>query len=212
MDGGWPPSAGVASSRSGRRKAGGVRRCSGGDDVDLESVTFTPDDRTLISVGGNSTIYLWDRDSGARESIPMGRERGWCVSVSPDGRTLATASSDGTVGLWDLRRDRPRISISVPAASVPSIAFSGDGDFLNLVDDRGSLRVYDACTGHLAGTQVFDDGTSIVPRTPLRRLPFPRHGGAIRGGHAVGTPRRSSPEGLPGRPAVRRPARHLPGR
>lgn len=132
------------------------------DEGDIESVAFTPDDRHAISVNGLGAIRLWDRATGAWETIPTGRDRLWCAAVSPNGQLLATTANNGAVWLRDLRRDRPRISMSVLSTSVPAIAFSGDGTSLTLADDRGNVRVVDARSGRTLREQRVDAGAAIL--------------------------------------------------
>jgi WD40 repeat protein len=132
------------------------------DEGSHESVAFTADDCTVVAVGGYGTIHLWDRDSGAVETLATDQDRIWCVAVSPDGRTLATTSRDGTVRLWDLTCDRAHFSIRVPSASVPSIAFSADGNTLTIADDRGRLSVHDVRTSRLEATKRVDAGSPIT--------------------------------------------------
>ncbi len=128
----------------------------------IESVAFMYDDRIVVGVDGLGFLYYWNRDAGAREIIATDQERLWGVAMSRDGRTLATASSDGTVRVWDPHCDRDRVSIVVPAATIPSIAFSGDRATVVVADDRGRIWFYRTRDGALQGERGLDDGAPIV--------------------------------------------------
>ncbi len=71
----------------------------------VESLDFAPDDRTLISTGGDGAIRLWDMENVGRMSgYFQGNKMGtWSTSLSCDGQTLAYASGDGMVRLLSLK-------------------------------------------------------------------------------------------------------------
>ncbi len=123
---------------------------------------FSPDDRMIAAVGATGRVHLIDRTTGARERIATGQGGLWCVAYAADGRTLATSSRDGTVRLWDLRRDRMRISITVPTDAKAEVAFSADGRTLTVVDARGRVWIHDVRTGNIETSKSIDPGGRIV--------------------------------------------------
>lgn len=69
------------------------------------SVSFSPDGKTLASGGWGNHFSLWDIPTGQHlRTIKAHADTVRRVAFSPDGKTLATASSDGTVLLWDIER------------------------------------------------------------------------------------------------------------
>ena len=67
----------------------------------IRSLTFSPDDKLLVSVGDDGQVRYWDADSGGlHKVVAENTHRIWSAALSPDGTTLATASSDKTVKLW----------------------------------------------------------------------------------------------------------------
>ena len=127
----------------------------------VESVAFTPDDRTLASVGGDGVIRFWDRVSGAKDRIASGQGRTWCVAFSPDGRSLATTRADGTARIWDYPEDRPWTMFRGTTRDLVSVAFSADGTRCFAGHDDGRVQTYETRTGQLLGTEQFSRGARV---------------------------------------------------
>ena len=117
----------------------------------MESVAFSPDDRTLAWVGHDGVLHLKDRVSGTSDDLAsgQGRERLWTVAFSPDGCGLATTSVDGTVKLWDLERDRASIAFRVPTRETFVSALSSDGSRFVAADREGNLWIHETRSGRL---------------------------------------------------------------
>jgi WD40 repeat protein len=69
----------------------------------VQSVAFSPDGRTLVSVGVNQPVRIWEVASGKERRRYEGHHGGnRTVTFSRDGRRLATGGDDTTVLVWDV--------------------------------------------------------------------------------------------------------------
>src|SRR5437879_5830772 len=118
-------------------------------------IAICPDGQTLVSVGYDKAIKLWNLHSGALlrtfKGHPGDDSR---IAVSPDGRMLALGSSKNVVQVWDLHSGtllrtltghttRPRYG-ATPAV----VAISPDGQTL-VSSGQDNTKVWNLHSGEL---------------------------------------------------------------
>jgi WD40 repeat protein len=117
----------------------------------VNSVAFSPDGALLASGSKDETIVRWLPTDGEMVGEPL-VQRGWVneFALSPDGGLLVSASHLGTFSVWDLSSNA-QIGEAVPSntASVETVAFSPDGDFV--------------ASGSLDGTIIIRPTSSLTP-------------------------------------------------
>src|SRR5205823_3214433 len=70
---------------------------------------FAPDSRTVVTLGEDRKVTLWDPVGGKARTTLAGPVQGVrSVTFAPDGRTLALLGVDNTVTLWDLDTGQQR--------------------------------------------------------------------------------------------------------
>ena len=115
-----------------------------GHTASVNSVAFSPDGKTLASSSIDSTIFLWDVESGKPIS-QMSKQTGSVNSVafSPNGKILASGSDDNTILLWDVASGQPIAQLSKHTGGVKSVAFSPDGKTLASGSDDNTIILWD---------------------------------------------------------------------
>jgi WD40 repeat protein len=121
----------------------------------VESVTFTPDGRSVITTGRDGKAYMSGATAGFTQAVLAGH-RGPVegATVSPGGDLVATWSEDGTARLWDGRvgvfgglppADTQVVGthdLPATAKTGPLVAFSPDGLRMLSAGVDGTARLF----------------------------------------------------------------------
>lgn len=112
-------------------------------------LTFSPDERFLVSTHGDGSILVWDVADRALAG-GLGAHTGPVRSVafSPDGRLLASGSEDRSVLVWEVA-SRRLLRVLLPGGSrVNAVAFGPEGA-LYCGDQDGQLSAWDPSSGNV---------------------------------------------------------------
>ena len=116
-------------------RSGKVRTASGRHDAPVRAARFTPDGRTLVTVGEDedARVMLWNvAEASASETLEGHAGLILDVAVSPDSKTAYTAGVDGSVLAWDLggtrRLGRPFNAAPVAPGGRVSATTPDDGN------------------------------------------------------------------------------------
>ncbi|HEY9902565.1 MAG TPA: AAA-like domain-containing protein, partial [Candidatus Sericytochromatia bacterium] len=134
----------------------------------VNSVSFSPDGKTVASASDDNTVQLWDVASGQEIKTLSGHQSYVkSVSFSPDGKTVASASGDNTVKLWDVASGQESKTLSGHQSIVNSVSFSPDGKTVASASSDQMVKLWDVASGKqtqtLSGYQDYVWRVSFSP-------------------------------------------------
>lgn len=103
-----------------------------GHEKSVQAVAFSPDQKLIVTGGGDSAVRVWESDTGQLLKEMWGHGGRYsayvrCVAFSPDGETVASGGDDATVRVWDVVSGMGTGVYSGHEAMVRCVAFSPDG-------------------------------------------------------------------------------------
>lgn len=114
---------------------------------------YTNDGNQVLTASLDSTVKLWDAESGDLVRSYEGSEEGvFDLAISPDGRRFAAASGDGTVRIWSMADGSAPLVLQDHTRDVRSVAFHPSGSTLASASFDGSAKVWDTVSGELVAT------------------------------------------------------------
>ncbi|UBF23886.1 hypothetical protein K9N68_19255 [Kovacikia minuta CCNUW1] len=88
------------------------------------SVSFSPDGKTLASAGADNSIKLWNLAGQELKTISGNTSSVLSVSFSHDGKLLVSGSDDGTIKVWNVSDGLPLATLKKNDRQVNSVSFS----------------------------------------------------------------------------------------
>jgi WD40 repeat protein len=118
----------------------------------IESGSFSPDGRFVVTASDDGTAAIWFADSGLPYKALVGHEQDVVsAAFDPDGKRVLTASTDKTARLWDAVTGEPLPITLNHDRPVIHAAFSEDGKLILTVAGDNKVYLWDAATGQAKG-------------------------------------------------------------
>jgi WD40 repeat protein len=110
-------------------------------------VSFSSDSKMLFLTTYYGTIHRWDLKTGKAMPALQGHiGAAASVHTMPDGRTIVTTGADGLIRRWDSQRGKELTKLDGYVGRIHT-AYSPDGRFAAVGDERGRLDFWDAHSG-----------------------------------------------------------------
>ncbi|MEK8018354.1 MAG: PKD domain-containing protein [Candidatus Parabeggiatoa sp.] len=114
----------------------------------VRSVAFLPDGNQALSASSDSTIKLWQLDSGKAIRTFTGHlDKVYAITVSKEGKTLLSGSRDTTLKYWDIQTGETLITFKGHTNSVRAVALSPDGHQALSGSEDNTLKLWNIQTG-----------------------------------------------------------------
>lgn len=114
----------------------------------INSVSFSPDGKFIVSGGKDKILRLWNVETEKVLRIMKGHNEGiLCVDYSPDGKYAASAEDGYYVKIWDVQTGELLRDIYKPRLKVTSVLFNSDGSEIIVGYFDQNLRIYDVKSG-----------------------------------------------------------------
>jgi WD40 repeat protein len=126
-----------------------------GHNLQVTSVTFSPDGKRLASGSYDATVKIWDAQTSPKPLTIHGAAASSVASVafSPDGKHLVLGGGDrsgsgpGELKVWNAQTGKEIVSLQGHTAKVTTVAYSPDGKRLASGSGDKTVKVWDAQTG-----------------------------------------------------------------
>jgi WD40 repeat protein len=127
------------------------------EEYGIESITWSPDGKTLTTSTGGTSVKLWNSETGElRGELPT---EGGSTAWSPSGKLFATGSRDGQIQIFDVETGREQTNWETNGA-VRRLVFSPDGKTLAAgVTSQGGAEFTDS------SVQLFEVATGKARRS-----------------------------------------------
>ncbi|CCA75727.1 hypothetical protein PIIN_09717 [Serendipita indica DSM 11827] len=139
----------------------GLPRTLRGHILPVTALAFSSDGSRFTSGSEDTTIQLWDAETGQPLGEPLRGHEGsvMAVAFSPDGSRIVSGSSDMTVRMWNAVTGQPSGQpLRGHEHYVTGVAFSPDGSRVISGSLDTTIRLWDATTGQPLGDPLRDHG------------------------------------------------------
>ena len=143
-------------SPTGRSIGDGLTYSFTGHSDSINCIAISPNGKILLSGSEDSTIHLWNLETGKFLACLEEHEAGVkAIALTPDGKMLVSASADHTIKLWQLPKIKtPTHTLTGHSDWVKCLAITPDSKILASGSQDKTIKLWDLATGELKSTLV----------------------------------------------------------
>ena len=111
---------------------------------DVNSISFSPDGRSLVSASDDYAVRIWNMRDGSSKKLPA-PGAGFFLSVvfSPDGRYIAAGDTRSSIRIWDSRTHKLVAYWKGHSHVVWCVGFTPDGQGLMSGSEDRTVKYWD---------------------------------------------------------------------
>ncbi|MEZ5401061.1 MAG: c-type cytochrome domain-containing protein [Bryobacteraceae bacterium] len=145
-----------------------------GASMRIHSISFTPDGKTLVAVGGDPArmgeVQIWDVAARKlRQAIEASTDTLFGGSISPDGKLLACGAADKAIRLFDIESGKEIRKMEHHEDWVFQTVFGLDGKRIVTVGRDRAAKLIDVESGRfIENVNLLRDSLTAVARHPKK--------------------------------------------
>ncbi|KAH8797291.1 WD40-repeat-containing domain protein [Flagelloscypha sp. PMI_526] len=114
----------------------------------VRTIALSPDGKHIVSGSDDTTVRIWDAESGKRLHTLVGHTQSVnSIVFSPDGKRIVSGSEDRTVRIWNAESGKQLRTLDGHTDAVESVALSPDGKRIVSGSSDSTVRIWDAESG-----------------------------------------------------------------
>jgi WD40 repeat protein len=123
------------------------------------SVTFSPVDSRLATIGDDGAIHICNLGSGQLlRTVDLPTLAATSLAFSADGLSLVSGNQDGLIQVWDANNGRCRLEFKAHPGWVKCVTFLGKGRRLASASMDNAIQIWDSITSQRLATLVGHSG------------------------------------------------------